>query len=271
MPELPEAESITRALDRALKKRRITGVEVFSPKLRTSLKPLERASLAGRVFSGCRRRARYAVADLDDSRAIVMHFGMSGVVRVESASVARRKHEHVFVHLDDGRALRFEDPRRFGFMEVHRLGADGWPECLSGMGVEPLSGEFTGRFLYHASRGRKKTVKEFLMDNAVVTGIGNIYAAETLFAAGVSPLRRAGSLTEKECSAVVSAARRILKAAIRWGGTTVSDFRNVDGSEGRFTQKLRIYGKTRCPTCASPVSKAVQGGRTSWYCAVCQK
>lgn len=271
MPELPEAESITRALDRALKKRKITKVEVFFPKLRTSLEPLKKAGLEGLRFSGCRRRARYAVADLDDGRALTMHFGMSGVVRVEDSKIPRRKHEHVIIALDDGKSFKFEDPRRFGFLEVQQLGEDGWPKCLAGIGVEPLSAGFTGAFLYDASRNRKKTVKEFLMDNAVVTGIGNIYAAETLFASKVSPLRKADSLTRAECLAIVRNAKKILRRAIECGGTTVSDYRNVDGSEGRFATKLRIYGKSNCPVCDSPTERPVLGGRTSWYCPACQK
>jgi formamidopyrimidine-DNA glycosylase len=270
MPELPEAESIARALDRALKKRRVAKVKVFFPKLRTSLEPLKTANLEGVRFLGCRRRARYAVADLEDGRALTMHFGMSGVVRVEDASLPRRKHEHVVIELDNGKAFKFEDPRRFGFLEVQRMGADGWPECLSGIGVEPLSPEFTGAFLHGKLRGRKKTVKELLMDNSVVTGIGNIYAAETLFAAKVSPLRPAHSLTLAECRAIVRHAKRILKLAIECGGTTVSDFKNVDGSEGKFVQKLRIYGKKACPKCGSATLRPVLGGRTSWYCPSCQ-
>lgn len=270
MPELPEAESIARSLDRALRKRTITKVEVFSPKLRTALMPLKQAGLVGRSFLGCRRRARYAVADLDDGRMLTMHFGMSGVVRIEPGSVPRRKHEHVFIHLSDGGIFRFEDPRRFGFLEVQKAGTDGWPECLAGIGVEPLSRAFTGEFLFKASRGRKKPVKEFIMDNALVTGIGNIYAAETLFASGVSPLRKAADLTRAECDLVVKNAKRILRQAIKWGGTTVSDYRNVDGSEGKFVQKLRMYGKSRCPKCGGAIAKAVLGGRTSWYCPECQ-
>lgn len=271
MPELPEAESITRALDKALKRRKITRVEVYFPKLRTPLAPLKAAKLEGRSFVGCRRRARYAVADLDDGRALTMHFGMSGVVRVEDAKLPRRKHEHVIIRLDDGKAFKFEDPRRFGFLEVQKLGADGWPECLAGIGVEPLSPQFTGEFLFNASRGRKKAAKELIMDNAVVTGIGNIYAAETLFASGVRPQRRASELTRAECDRIVRNAKRILKLAIKWGGTTVSDYRNVDGSEGRFVQKLKMYGKANCPVCGAKIAKVTLGGRTSWYCPECQK
>jgi len=271
MPELPEAESIARALDRALKGRTIAKVEVFFPRLRTSLEPLKRAKLVGRKFLGCRRRARYAVADLDDGRSLTMHFGMSGVVRVEDAKLPRRKHEHVVITLDDGKAFKFEDPRRFGFLEVQELGEDGWPKCLCDIGVEPLSAQFNGKFLFEASRGRKKPVKEFLMDNAVVTGIGNIYAAETLFASKVSPVRPAAKLTPDECALIVRNAKRILREAIKCGGTTVSDFKNVDGSEGKFVQKLRMYGKKNCPICGTPIAKVTLGGRTSWYCPECQK
>ena len=271
MPELPEAETIARALNRTLKKRKITKVEVFAKKLRSPLQPLVEAKLVGRQFTGCRRRARYAVADLDDGRALTMHFGMSGVVRVEDAKRPRRKHEHAIITLDDGRAFRFEDPRRFGSLEVQRLGADGWPEGLAGIGVEPLSDAFTGELLFKASRGRKKSVKELLMDNAVVTGIGNIYAAETLFASKIRPQRRAARLTRAECATLVREAKRILALAIEWGGTTVHDFKSVDGSEGKFVQKLRIYGQKTCPDCGAPVAKVVLGGRTSWYCPNCQK
>ena len=252
MPELPEAENICRALDRALRGRTITEVEVFTPAMRTSLLPLKRAGLEGVTIRGTRRRGRYVVADLADGRALLMHFGMSGVVRVEDASIPRRKHEHVFLHLDDGRIFRFECTRRFSLLEVVTIPKKGtWPEELAALGAEPLSDEFTGEYLYAASRRRKVAVKLLLMDNAVVTGIGNIYANETLFAARVSPERPSPELTRPECRRIVDAAKAILARAIEAGGTTISDFLNVDGSEGKFVQELRIYGKAGlpCPVC----------------------
>ena len=270
MPELPEAETVARALGRAVKRRRIAKVEIFAPKLRTPLAPLLGAKLEGRTIVGCRRRARYAVADLDDGRTLVFHFGMSGTVRVEDKAQARRKHDHVELALDDGRVIRFNDPRRFGSLEVQTCGADGWPESLAGMGVEPLAEAFTGEVLYRASRGRRKSVKELLMDNAVVTGIGNIYAAETLFACGIRPQRKAASLTRVQCDALARETRRILALAIERGGTTVHDFKSVDGAEGRFVQELKIYGRPACPVCGAKVAKVVLGGRTSWYCPSCQ-
>lgn len=272
MPELPEAESISRALKRALTGRTIVKVETFAPKLRTSLEPLKEAGLEGRKFTDVRRRARYSVCDLDDGRAVVMHYGMSGVVRVEAAG-ERRKHEHVWIWLDDGRAVKFEDPRRFGSVEVQGIGADGWPEGLAGIGVEPLTRAFTGEHLYGLARKRKAPVKVFIMDNAVVTGIGNIYATETLWRCGVSPSRRADEVTAEEYGAIAKTAKEILRAAIRMGGTSVSDFLNVDGSEGRFGQKLAVYGKAggECPKCGGKIAAVVLGGRTSAYCPVCQK
>lgn len=271
MPELPEAETIARALDRAIRKHKIAKVEVFAPKLRTPLGPLCTAKLEGHTFVGCRRRARYAVADLDDGRTLVFHFGMSGTVRIEEKNVTRRKHDHVELTLDDGRVLRFNDPRRFGSVEVQLCGADGWPECLAKIGVEPLSEAFIGEVLFKASRKRKLSVKELLMDNAIVTGIGNIYAAETLFACGIRPQTTASLLTHAQCDALAREAKRILSMAIEWGGTTVHDFKSVDGSEGKFVQKLKIYGQGVCPQCGTKVAKTVLGGRTSWYCPKCQR
>ena len=274
MPELPEAENICRALNCALAGRRITGVEVFTPMMRTSLLPLKEAHLEGLTILGTRRRGRYVVADLSDGRALLMHFGMSGVVRVEGPEVPKRKHEHVFIHLDDGRIFRFECTRRFSLLEVvTKPSPEGFPEALAALGAEPLSDDFDGAYLYAASRKRKVAVKLLLMDNAVVTGIGNIYANETLFAAGVSPLRPAPSLTRRECAKITAEAKRILERAIAAGGTTISDFLNVDGSEGKFVRELNIYGRAgaECPRCGATVECVRQGGRSSFYCPKCQK
>ena len=274
MPELPEAENICRALDRALRGRTITRVEVFTPAMRTSLLPLKSAALEGVKILGTRRRGRYVVADLADGRGLLMHFGMSGVVRVEGPEIPRRKHEHVFLHLDDGRIIRFECTRRFSLLEVvSKYAPDGWPEALAGLGVEPLSEAFSGDYLYASSRRRKVAVKLLLMDNAVVTGIGNIYANEALFAARVSPERPAPELTKQECRRIVAAAKAILARAIEAGGTTISDFLNVDGSEGKFVRELKIYGRAGepCPECGCEVRCVRQGGRSSFYCPRCQK
>lgn len=271
MPELPEAECIARALGRVLPGRRITKTEVFSPAMRTPLAPLAAAGLPGHRFTAVRRRGRYVIAALDDGRGILMHFGMSGVVRVEAATVPKRKHEHLFLHLDDGMVFRFECPRRFSLCEVHPLGAAGFPPCLDRLGVEPLDDGFDGKFLFAASRKRTGCVKNFIMDNAVVVGVGNIYSSESLFAARIDPRRPAGSLTRRECDRLAAAIREILTRAIAAGGTTVSDFLNVDGSEGRFAQELAVYGRAgeACPRCGEPIERCVLGGRSAFFCPAC--
>ncbi len=273
MPELPEAENISRALGRALPGLEISRVELFSPAMREPLAPLGEAGLPGRKFVAVRRRARYVIAELDDGRALLMHFGMSGVVRVESAAVPRRKHEHVFLHLSDGRIFRFECTRRFSLLKVVALPEPGAvPAELAELGVEPLSGGFDAGYLFRISRGRSGCVKNFLMDNQVVVGIGNIYATETLFAARVSPLRETGSLTRTECGLLVREARRILARAIELGGSSISDFLNVDGSEGKFAQELLVYGRAGqpCPVCGALLETRRLGGRSSCFCPECQ-
>ncbi len=274
MPELPEAENIGRALNRVLTGRRITAVEVFTPAMREPLLPLLEAGLPGHCFTGVRRRGRYLVAELDDRRGLLMHFGMSGVVRVEDPAIPKRKHEHVFIHLDDGRAFRFECTRRFSILKVCRVPEPGaWPEELAALGVEPLTAAFSGEMFFVASRGRRGCVKNLLMDNRVVVGIGNIYATETLFAAGVDPRREAETLLPEECGRIVREAGRILRRAIELGGSSISDFLNVDGTEGKFAQELRIYGRRgeRCPVCGKTIEMVRLGGRSSCYCPGCQR
>ena len=273
MPELPEAETIGRALDLALRGRVITQVEVFSPAMRTPLLPLLDAALEGLRFTCVRRRGRYLMADLSDKRTLLMHFGMSGVVRVEGKDVPKRKHEHVFIHLDDGKIFRFECTRRFSLLEVHTLCENGLPAPLAKLGMEPLSSEFTGKKFFECCSKRSAPVKLLLMDNAIVTGIGNIYAAETLFAAGVDPRKTGRELSLKEAESIAANAKRILLEAVESGGTTISDFRHVDGSEGKFAQNLKIYGKAGepCSICSEIVETLRQGGRSTFYCPRCQK
>ena len=273
MPELPEAETIGKALAKVLTGRKITKVEVFTPAMRTPLAPLEDAQLEGKTVTAVRRRGRYVIAALDDGRCLLMHFGMSGVVRVEDAGVPKRKHEHVFIHLDDGMIFRFECTRRFSLLEVHELGGAEFPAVLSALGVEPLSDEFTAQRLFEAFQRKKVAVKVALMDNSIVCGIGNIYATETLFASGVDPRRSAMTVTLAECEKIVENARSILREAIKCGGTTISDFKSVDGSEGKFVLKLKIYGRAgqQCPVCGALIGSCQLGSRTSAYCPECQK
>ncbi|MBQ8754064.1 MAG: bifunctional DNA-formamidopyrimidine glycosylase/DNA-(apurinic or apyrimidinic site) lyase [Lentisphaeria bacterium] len=275
MPELPEAETIRKALEQILPGRRIENVEVFSPAMREPLTPLLSAGLPGRTFTGIRRRGRYLLADLDDGRAALMHFGMSGVVRVEeTGKYPRRKHEHLFLHLSGGLTYKFECTRRFSIFKICTpTGRERIPQELAHLGTEPLSDAFCGKMLFALSRDRKTPVKNFIMDNRIVTGIGNIYATETLYAARISPQRCAGTLTEKECARITGEAKTILQRAIEAGGSSISDFLHVDGTEGKFAQELSAYGKcgTPCPRCGEIFSTVKIGGRSSCFCPGCQK
>ena len=274
MPELPEAENIGRALKRTICGETITDVEVFTPAMRTPLLPLVSAELPGRKIVDVRRRARYLVAELDDGRGLLMHFGMSGVVRVEEASVLRRKHEHVFIHLSNGKIFRFECTRRFSLLEVHPgCGNGAFPAVLDKLGVEPLTDGFNGSMLFEALKKHRGCIKNAIMDNSVVVGIGNIYANETLFICRIDPRRKAFEVSLNECNMIVQTAKKVLLRAIECGGTTISDFKNVDGSEGKFVQELQIYGKAgeKCPVCQNIIESVRLGGRNSFYCPECQK
>ena len=274
MPELPEAENIGRALKRTICGETITGVEVFTPSMRTSLLPLMSAELPGRKIVDVRRRARYLVAELDDGRGLLMHFGMSGVIRVEDSSVPRRKHEHVFIHLSNGKIFRFECTRRFSLLEVHSgCGNGAFPAVLDKLGVEPLTDDFSGVMLFEALKNHRGCVKNAIMDNSVVVGIGNIYANETLFICRIDPRRKACEVSLNECNMIAQTAKKVLARAIECGGTTISDFKNVDGSEGKFVQELQIYGKAgeKCPVCQTVIESVRLGGRNLFYCPECQK
>ena len=274
MPELPEVETIRRALQNVMPGRIIEKVEVFSPAMREPFDPQLEKKLTGAKITGLRRRGRYLLADLDKKNVILMHFGMSGVIRIEKAGmVPRRKHEHLFLHLSGGLIYKFECTRRFSIFKLcSPQGKDNLPDECALLGVEPLSNDFTGTMLFSKAAKRKTPVKAFLMDNTVVTGIGNIYATETLFAAGISPKRPAGQLTADECCSIVQNAKRILQQAIQAGGSSISDFLHIDGSEGKFAVQLQVYGKSGspCPRCGTNLTSCKISGRSSCFCPKCQ-
>lgn len=274
MPELPEVETITRALDAHLNGKHFTAIKTFIPAIRYPLDLENRPELVGQKIIAVRRRARYIIIELKNRWAFVMHLGMSGAIRIVPAEETKRKHDHVFFHLSDGLTMRYECPRRFGFIKTCLLDAPGaHPSVLVNLGVEPLSDDFTADYLHENLKKRSGPVKNAIMNNKIVVGVGNIYAAESLFAAGVSPLRKASTLTRAQCAKLVKIIREVLKRSIEAGGTTISDYKQVDGSEGHFVQQLKIYGKygLPCPECGTTVSKVILGGRSSCFCPKCQK
>lgn len=270
MPELPEVETTRRGLAPHLEGRRVTSVLLRRPDLRWPIPDAVRERLPGQRIHAVRRRAKYLLADTDAGSAL-LHLGMSGMLRVLPPDTPVGPHDHVDIGLDSGRVLRFTDPRRFGSLlwqrpgEVHPL--------LAGLGPEPLDPAFDGAHLARLAQGRRAPVKTFLMDQAVVVGVGNIYAAEALFQAGIDPRRAAGRVSDARFQALAAAVKAILAHAITRGGTTLRDFLNPDGAPGYFEQELWVYGRAGepCKRCGRTLKGAVIGQRASTWCPACQR
>lgn len=274
MPELPEVETVASALNLSMSGHCFTRIETFIDVIRYPLELKDRPELLNSIILKVRRRGRYIIIELENLNAIIIHLGMSGSIRIVEASEPRKKHEHVLFHLDDGMTMRFDCPRRFGFIKTCRLAApDAEPNMLQELGVEPLSDDFSAKFLKKQLENKTGKIKNAIMDNRIVVGVGNIYAAESLYMSGIRPDRAAGTLSLAECRKLVDAVKIILRKAIEAGGTTVSDYRQVDGSEGKFVRQLKVYGKDgeQCPECGKIISKSVIGGRSSFFCTKCQK
>ncbi|NUS38774.1 MAG: bifunctional DNA-formamidopyrimidine glycosylase/DNA-(apurinic or apyrimidinic site) lyase [Lysobacter sp.] len=275
MPELPEVETTRRGLAPHVEGRRVRTVTLRRPDLRWPIPEEVRDLLPGQRIDAVRRRAKYLLLDTDAGSAL-LHLGMSGSLRVLPAGTPVTAHDHVDIALDGGgsgsrRVLRFNDPRRFGCLLWQPPGTV--HELLQGLGPEPLSDAFDGDHLFALSRGRKAPVKTFLMDQAVVVGVGNIYAAEALFAAGISPLRAAGRVSRERYRALAGEVKRILAYAIERGGTTLRDFISPDGAPGYFELELLAYGRggEPCPRCGRPLKQAAIGQRTTAWCPGCQR
>lgn len=270
MPELPEVETTRRGLAPHVEKKRVTSVLLRRPDLRWPIPPEVSERLPGQRIEAVRRRAKYLLLDTAAGSAL-LHLGMSGSLRVLPGKTRPVAHDHVDIALDSGRVLRFNDPRRFGCLLWQPLGET--HELLRDLGPEPLSDAFDGDYLFERSRGRSAPVKTFLMDQRIVVGVGNIYAAEALFAAGVSPLRAAGRVSRERYGLLVEEVKRILAHAIARGGTTLRDFLNPDGAPGYFEQELSAYGRggEPCPRCGRPLKEASLGQRTTVWCGRCQR
>ncbi len=270
MPELPEVETTRRGIEPALRGRRVKQVVVRERRLRWPVPETLDSLLAGRRVGAVERRGKYLVLRTTNG-ALIVHLGMSGSLRMVPAGSAPGPHDHVDLVLGR-RALRYRDPRRFGCL----LWAAGDPlehPLLRGLGVEPLEPEFDGALLHARSRGRRLAVKAFIMDASVVVGVGNIYASESLFSAGIHPQRPAGRISRERYGRLAVAIRRVLQDAIDAGGTTLRDFTGAGGEPGWFSRELRVYGRERepCVRCGAAIRRRVIGQRSSFYCPRCQR
>ncbi|MCR8825397.1 bifunctional DNA-formamidopyrimidine glycosylase/DNA-(apurinic or apyrimidinic site) lyase [Pseudosulfitobacter koreensis] len=282
MPELPEVETVRRGLAPVMEGAVIAEAEVNRPDLRWPFPPEMAARLTGRQVLALRRRSKYILADLDSGETLLIHLGMSGRMLISGDPLgqfvhthpAAQKHDHVVLHMDNGARITFNDPRRFGAMDLLNTATAEAHKLLASLGPEPLGNAFNEDVLVRAFKGRNTPVKSALLDQRIVAGLGNIYVCEALFRAGVSPRRKAGNIAQARVRALVPIIRAVLNDAIAAGGSSLRDFRQADGELGYFQHSFDVYGREgqpcRTPDCHGTVQRIVQSGRSSFYCALCQ-
>ena len=270
MPELPEVETTRRGILPRLHGRRLCLVTVNEPRLRWPVPPDLAARLAGKRLQDIRRRGKYLLFDFGDVTQLV-HLGMSGSLRFAEAGGAAEKHDHVEWRFEDLPPLRLRDPRRFGAVLLAEDPAQ--HPLLATLGPEPLTAEFDADYLHASCRGRSAAIKQVIMDAHVVVGVGNIYASESLFHAGIRPGTAARRLSRPACARVVDAIQRVLEAAIAAGGSSLRDYVASDGELGYFQLATRVYDRAGlpCKSCGTPIRRIVQGQRASFYCPSCQR
>lgn len=270
MPELPEVETIRLGLtDLVSKKTR----KIFrsEKKLRLS-STIDLTKIKGAEILEISRRARYLIVRFDNDLSLIIHLGMSGRITLEK-EFQKLKHDHFACELDDGTWLTFNDTRRFGFVDLVKTKDLPKHKMLAKLGPEPLSAEFNFDDLSQKLRGKKTNIKTTIMDNQLVVGVGNIYVSESLFDAGISPLREAGSLKKGEINKLISSIKKTIKAAIDAGGSSISDYVDSKGELGYFQNSHKVYGRDqeKCLQCKKPIQRIVQNGRSSFFCNHCQK
>ncbi len=283
MPELPEVETVRRGLVPVMEGAVIARADVNRPDLRWPF-PLDMAArLTGQKVVGLRRRSKYILADLQSGETLLIHLGMSGRMLISGDPLgqfvhdhpAAEKHDHVVFHMANGARITFNDPRRFGAMDLFAtVGADDHA-LLAKLGPEPLGNTFDESYLADALAGRNTPIKSALLDQRIIAGLGNIYVCEALFRAGISPLRKAGQISARRAAALVPVIRDVLNDAIEAGGSSLRDFKQASGELGYFQHSFDVYGREGQPCrrdgCGRTIRRVVQSGRSSFYCGKCQR
>jgi formamidopyrimidine-DNA glycosylase len=283
MPELPEVETVRRGLQPVLEGAVIARAEVNRPDLRWPFPDGMANRLTGKRVVALRRRSKYILADLDSGETLLVHLGMSGRMLVSGAQLATfyhdhpapQKHDHVVLHMADGARITFNDARRFGAMDLMPTDRAAEHMLLAGLGPEPFGNDFNEPYLAGRLKGRKTPIKSALLDQRIVAGLGNIYVAETLYRAGISPHRLAGELSEPQVHGLVPIIREVLSEAIEAGGSSLRDFRQANGELGYFSKHFQVYDREgdpcETPGCIGTVTRTVQSGRSSFWCPSCQR
>jgi len=283
MPELPEVETVKRGLAPAMEGAVIARAAVNRPDLRWPFPERMAERLTGARVNQLRRRSKYILADLDSGETLLIHLGMSGRMTVSGDPLGQfahdhpqaEKHDHVVLDMDNGARITFNDPRRFGAMDLLDTATAEQHKLLAVLGPEPLGNDFHEDHLIAAFKGRNTPVKSALLDQGIIAGLGNIYVCEALFRAGISPRRKAGQISATRVAALVPIIRAVLEDAIRAGGSSLKDFRQASGELGYFQHSFDVYGRENAPCrrdgCTGTVTRITQSGRSSFYCVKCQR
>jgi formamidopyrimidine-DNA glycosylase len=278
MPELPEVETVKRGLEPVMQGFKFERVTLNRLNLRFPFDENFISRIQGKILTSLIRRGKFLKATLSSNDVLYMHLGMSGRFSIDNDLTAvynsnnstNPKHNHVIFEMSNGVVVTYNDPRRFGFME---LIAPGEPSRLDKMGPEPLDNMFNAPYLFNKLSGKKSAIKSALLDQSIIGGLGNIYVCEAIFKAKISPKRLAGSLTIKETEILVNEIKGVIKKAIEAGGSSLKDFASVDGNLGYFQHSFEVYGQEKkpCVVCETPIERIIQSGRSSFYCKACQK
>lgn len=281
MPELPEVETVRRGLSPAMQGQRIDRLDVNRPDLRFPFPDRFRDRVEGARITHLGRRAKFLVTELSTGEALIMHLGMSGRFTVNSEASAEfhhdpgtnPAHDHVVFHMQGGATVTYNDPRRFGFMELWPIAALATYPRLEHLGPEPLSNQFSAAYLNEVLAGKTAPIKAALLDQAVIAGLGNIYVCEALFRAGLSPRRKSRSIAGRRAERLAPAINDVIAEAIEAGGSSISDFASASGELGYFQKQFHVYDRegAPCDTCGSEIKRIVQSGRSTFFCSACQK
>ena len=268
MPELPEVETTMRGIEPYVCGQTIQRAIVRDHRLRWPVAP-EIGAINGRVIQTVSRRAKYILMQLDHGN-LIWHLGMSGSMTIQPANTPPQPHEHIEIELASGKSLKYRDPRRFGAL-LYCAHNPLQYRLLQSLGPEPLSDDFDVTYLHTQCRNKTSSIKSVIMDSHIVTGVGNIYACEALFRAGINPARKAGGISKKRLQKLVESIKTTLSTAISRGGTTLQNFTQADGKPGYFAQSLCVYGVTgACANCGTMIKKITQNQRSSYFCTKCQ-
>ncbi|MGJ8543912.1 MAG: bifunctional DNA-formamidopyrimidine glycosylase/DNA-(apurinic or apyrimidinic site) lyase [Sulfitobacter sp.] len=283
MPELPEVETVKRGLAPVMEGATIARADVNRPDLRWPFPPHMAERLSGQQVLGLRRRSKYVLVDLAGGETLLIHLGMSGRMLISGdplgqfvhAHPAPEKHDHVVLHMDNGARITFNDPRRFGAMDLLVTAQAEQHKLLAAIGPEPLGNGFHESYLVSALKNRNTPIKSALLDQRIVAGLGNIYVCEALYRGRIDPTRKAAGLSSRRIAALVPIIREVLSEAIAAGGSSLKDFRQADGELGYFQHSFDVYGREgepcRSPECSSSITRVTQSGRSSFYCRQCQR